>query len=109
MNVIEELMEAVGNAVEAGERAEDMQWSLSAERHAELKAAVTPSLDPFFQDDTLLGLPYIVKGNQVEPFILQNERVRPSAKPRRYNTQLILTDEDKAQIRAEADYRRTGR
>lgn len=73
MNAIEELMEMLGDAAERGVPAERMQWSLSCEGLTRIKAAVTPRLDPFFKDDTLLGLPYIVKGAQQENFILQEK------------------------------------
>ena len=72
MTSTEQLMDALWLASEQNKSVANAQWSFSSAFYTRLKADVTPSCDPFgARGDSCMGLPYIVKAAQVEPFILQ--------------------------------------
>ena len=71
---IEQLMDVLWTCSEAGLSLADAQWSFSSEFFTQLKAAVRPGLDPFGDSDACLSLPYIVKGAQSEPYVLEERK-----------------------------------
>lgn len=74
---IEKMMDALWEASFAGTSLANAQWKISSDWHIVLLNATRPGLAPF-QNDHLLGLPYVTVGSQQEPFILDlTEERRP--------------------------------